>query len=112
MEERTKKEHMITDADELEKAAGGTAGGCWFGARFVAPDGHDVGCEVSWYRVQFSDREFCEKFPAICPTDGKPHDTAGRHYCGSGQYLLKCSRCGHFVNKDGTYNSGWGVLAD
>ena len=34
--------------DELEEVAGG---GCWFGAKAVAPDGHDIGCRLScsWY---------------------------------------------------------------
>lgn len=58
MDERTKKERMITDPDELEKAVGGVEGGCWNSARFVAPDGHDVGCDVAWYRPQFGDRDF------------------------------------------------------
>ena len=88
--------------DELEKVAGG---GCWFGARFVAPDGHDVGCEVAWYRVQFSDSEFVNKFPSICPIDGKKHDLDGNHYCGNGVYLLCCSKCNHFVDRNGNYIS-------
>ena len=95
--------------ENLEEAAGG---GCWFGARFVAPDGHDVGCDVSYYRVQFNDREFCEKFPKICPIDGGPHDTDGRHYCGNGVYKYKCSKCQHFVDKEGNYHSGWGVTVE
>ena len=34
--------------DELEEVAGG---GCWFGAKAVAPNGHDIGCHFShsWY---------------------------------------------------------------
>ena len=34
--------------EELDNVAGG---GCWFGAKDVAPDGHDIGCHLScsWY---------------------------------------------------------------
>ena len=41
------KNQTISD-DELEEVAGG---GCWFGAKAVAPDGHDSGCHFSstWY---------------------------------------------------------------
>ena len=109
MEENKLEELKIESEEKLEQTAGS---GCWFNARFVAPDGHDVGCGTSWYRVQFSDTEFCSKFPGICPVDGNPHDPSGRHYCGNGQYFIACSKCGHFLNKDGTYHSGWGVLAD
>ena len=95
--------------ENLEKVSGG---GCWFGARFVAPDGHDVGCEVAYYRVQFSDNEFCNKFPSICPIDGGPHDNLGRHYCGEGKYKIKCSKCQHFVDKQNNYTDGWGFYLD
>ena len=103
-------EEKKTMADEELQAVNGA--GCWFGARFVAPDGHDVGCSMSYYRVQFNDKEFCEKFPKICPVDGAPHDDSGRQYCGSGKYFITCKKCGHYLNKDGTYHTGWGVLAD
>ena len=41
------KKQAISD-DELDNVAGG---GCWFGAKGVAPDGHDIGCRtsISWY---------------------------------------------------------------
>ena len=41
------KNQTISD-DELEEVAGG---GCWFGAKAEAPDGHDIGCRLScsWY---------------------------------------------------------------
>ncbi|MBQ6492770.1 MAG: hypothetical protein IJI92_02770 [Erysipelotrichaceae bacterium] len=95
--------------EKMDEVSGG---GCWFNARFVAPDGHDVGCEIQWYRVQFSDNEFCNKFPSICPIDGGPHDNKGRHYCGNGNYLMKCSKCGHFVDKQNNYTDGWGFPVD
>ena len=40
---------------ELEGVAGG---GCWFGARFEAPDGHDVGCSMLFYdnKLDFSQK--------------------------------------------------------
>ena len=34
------------DDNELDNVAGG---GCWFGAKDVAPDGHDIGCILGWY---------------------------------------------------------------
>ena len=45
------KEKIINkaiDDNELDDVAGG---GCWFGAKAVAPDGHDIGCtfSFSWY---------------------------------------------------------------
>lgn len=103
------EEFLDEDEKELVQAAGG---GCWASARFVAPDGHDVGCAVSWYRVQFNDLDFCAKFPEICPIDGKAHDNTGRQYCGNGRYLITCKKCGHYLEKDGTFHSGWGVVAD
>ncbi len=41
------KKQAISD-DELDNVAGG---GCWFGAKDEAPDGHDIGCRtsISWY---------------------------------------------------------------
>ena len=106
---KDKLENEVVDNEELEKVTGG---GCWFGARFEAPDGHDVGCEVSWYRVQFSDIEFCNKFPSICPIDGNPHDNTGRKYAGKGKYFIVCKKCGHYLDKNGNYDDGWGILAD
>ena len=106
MEEKNK---ILAKDEEMEEVSGG---GCWFNARFVAPDGHDVGCEVQWYRVQFSDLEFCKKFPKICPIDGGPHDLSGRHYNGNGSSYYECAKCGHFLEKDGSYHDGWGVLVE
>lgn len=99
----------ILNEETLEDVGGG---GCWFGARFVAPDGHDVGCGQAYYRVQFNDKDFCRKFPTICPIDGQPHDTNGRQNAGGGQAFITCSRCGHYVDKEGKFTDGWGVVAD
>ena len=48
-----KKDYNLVNDEKMEGVSGG---GCWFGARFEAPDGHDVGCSRAYYRVQFSDR--------------------------------------------------------
>lgn len=93
-----KKEILKEEA--LEEVSGG---GCWFNARFVAPDGHDVGCTVSWYRVQFDDLEFCKKFKSICPIDGNAHDTTGREYWGNDNYFIKCKKCGHYLDEEGNF---------
>ena len=108
--EEMKKNPAILEEDELEQAAGGDH--CWNSARFVAPDGHDVGCKMVYYRVQFNDSEFCEKFPMICPIDGGPHDPSGRKYCGDGKYLIICRKCLKYVDKDGKIYNGWDILAD
>ena len=68
MTEKDKKD--LLSEESLEDVGGG---GCWFDARFVAPDGHDVGC---------------------------------------GQAFITCSRCGHYVDKEGKFTDGWGVVAD
>lgn len=104
-----KKENILLKDEEIEEVSGG---GCWFGARFVAPDGHDVGCSQAYYRVQFDDKEFCRKFPSICPKDGNPHDTNGRQNAGGGNAYIMCSRCGHYVDKQGNFHEGSGVVAD
>jgi hypothetical protein len=111
MEEMKNTAPEIVEEDNLEQAAGGE-GDCWNSARFVAPDGHDVGCSMVYYRVQFSDRDFIKKFPTVCPVDGGPHDPSGRKYCGDGKYLIICKKCGHYVDKDGKFYPGWGILAD
>ena len=92
-----KKEILKEEA--LEEVSGG---GCWFGARFVAPDGHDVGCNVSWYRVQYNDYEFCYKFRSICPIDGNAHDNTGGEYSGN-LYVFKCKKCGHLLDEEGNF---------
>lgn len=104
-----KKDYNLVNDEKMEGVSGG---GCWFGARFEAPDGHDVGCSQAYYRVQFSDTEFCNKFPSICPIDGKPHDSSGRQYCGEGKYFITCTKCGHHLNKEGNYDGGRSTVAD
>ena len=85
------KNQAISD-DELKEVAGG---GCWFGAKDVAPDGHDIGCRFTstWYD---SWDEYNYK-----------HDIC--KYCGGklgkedvfsyGRYKV-CTECGHDNEKE------------
>ena len=96
--------------DEEMKEVNGA--GCWNSARFVAPDGHDVGCAAAYYRVQFSDLDFVKKFPGVCPVDGGPHDLSGRKYHGNGKYYYNCAKCHHALTADGNYSDNGGDLAE
>ena len=85
----TNKEEIkkqATNKEELENVAGG---GCWFNAKDVAPDGHDIKCSFSfsWYE---SLAEYYLK-QDICPgCGGKFGQTK---YVGTQKYKV-CENCG------------------
>ena len=95
--------------DELENVSGG---GCWFGARYVAPDGHDVGCSMSEYRDAFDLKTFSYKFRDVCFKDGQAHDTNGRQYCGNGEYRVLCSKCGLYMDMNGVFSDNQCAVVD
>lgn len=64
-------------------------GGCWLSARFVAPNGHDVGCTWTYYMDnEVGKTLFMKECKDICFVDGKPHDINERQYCGDGHYRV------------------------
>lgn len=99
MSNKDKKEELLKQEvpdEELDNVAGG---GCWFGARFEAPDGHDVGCRMIFYDNKL---DFSAKFPSICYSDGGPHECIIKRY--GGQDLLYCRKCDLPLNgADNTY---------
>ncbi len=111
MEDEKKSVQGITtvEPDELKTVSGG---GCWNSARFVAPDGHDVGCDIAWYNVQNNAWDFLQAFPDICPIDGKPHDPSGRMSAGGQQFYITCAKCGNFLDKNGRFSRSSGIFAD
>lgn len=100
-----RKEELLNNKlseDELEGVSGGN---CWNGARFVAPDGHDVGCKHVYYKDNAFDRnDFSVQFKHICYVDGGPHKTDGRQYCGDGHYRVLCSKCHQYLDMNGNYS--------
>ncbi len=75
--------------EELENVAGG---GCWFGAKDVAPDGHDVGCTFafSWYE-SMDEYNFKHDICPLCA--GKLGPTK---YVGTQKYKI-CEGCGRGI---------------
>lgn len=85
------KNQTISD-DEIEEVAGG---GCWFGAKAVAPDGHDIGCHFScsWYD---SWDEYNYKH-GICKRCG---GKLGEEQSVSSSHYKVCTECGYGNHND------------
>ena len=80
--------------DELGEVSGG---GCWFGAKDVAPDGHDIGCTFafSWYE-NWDEYKYRK---GICPQCGGK--LSEEKYVSSSSWK-NCLDCGYsFHNKWG-----------
>ena len=78
--------------DELKEVAGG---GCWFGAKAVAPDGHDIGCTFgfSWYT---SWNEYNYKHDICIRCGGK----LGEEQVVAYRYYKVCTECGYENEND------------